>query len=133
MVAVRLRPAIIVLGDSLAQFAFGTNGQVGWAGLLSQAYQRRADCFNRGFQGYTSKDIISYVLPDLFDVRETLGSDDNTNGVVVGEAPVLFWTIILRANDAALASGRQAVPLEEFGQNLDQIISTIRYVREPPA
>ena len=129
MVAVRLRPAIIVLGDSLAQFAFGRNGQVGWAGLLSQAYQRRADCFNRGYQGYTSKDIISYVLPDLFETEESLGSNDNNNNKngVVGEAPpVLFWTIILGANDAALASGRQAVSLEEFGQNLDQIISTIR-------
>lgn len=123
MVAVRLRPSIIVLGDSLAQFSFGRNGEVGWAGLLSQAYQRRADCFNRGFQGYTSKDVLSHVLPELF---ETEVADDNIGNDVVGEVPVLFWTIILGANDAALASGRQGVPLEEFGQNLDQILTTIR-------
>ena len=119
MVAVRMRPSIILLGDSLAQFAFGRDGEVGWAGLLAQAYQRRADCFNRGFQGYTSKDIITHVFPDIFQPESA--EDDNFEDV-----PVLFWTIILGANDAALAAGRQRVPLDDFAQNLDEIISTIR-------
>lgn len=122
MVTVRLRPSIILLGDSLAQFAFGTNGQVGWGQLLAQTYQRRADCFNRGFQGYTSKDILSDVLPDLLATRD----DGFAGSGAVEDVPVLFWTILLGANDAALSSGRQGVSLDDFAKNVDEIVTTIR-------
>ena len=42
----------ILLGDSITQQGFMQNG---WAGLLSNEYQRRIDVVNRGFSGYNSK------------------------------------------------------------------------------
>ena len=76
MVAFRVRPAIILFGDSLTQFSFGESGGgggggggVGWASLLSSAYQRRADVFNRGFSGYNTRHALE-ILPKVFAPAE---------------------------------------------------------------
>jgi len=122
MVAINLRPAIFLLGDSLVQFSFGRNGQVGWGGLLSQAYQRRADVFNRGFQGYTTGDILHNVLPNLLMPSASVDSKKGK----FQEVPVLFWVIFWGANDATLTSGRRRVSVDDFAQNVDQIVTTVR-------
>jgi len=116
MVAISLRPSIILVGDSLTQFAFGQNGQVGWAQLLAQAYARRADVYNRGFQGYNSKMLLQ-IMPNLLNAGEAEDGQD---------VPVLFWTLYLGANDAALSSGRDSVPPEEFSSNLNEIVALLR-------
>ena len=106
----RIRPAIILFGDSLTQFSFGEAGGVGWASLLASSYQRRADVFNRGFSGYNTRHALE-LLPKVFAPAE--------NGI-------LFCTIFWGANDAALPGERQHVPVEEYRQNLEDIIVLIR-------
>jgi len=42
MVALRIRPAIVLFGDSITQQGFGVEGKIGWASLLASDYSRRA-------------------------------------------------------------------------------------------
>lgn len=53
-----LRPKILLLGDSITQWAFRPGG---WGNLLAQHYMRRADVVNRGFSGYNSSWILQAV------------------------------------------------------------------------
>ena len=64
MVAFRLRPSIVLFGDSITQQAFGVDGNIGWASLLAADYTRRADVINRGYSGYNTKMAID-LLPSL--------------------------------------------------------------------
>lgn len=109
----RLRPVILLLGDSLTQQSFGVNGGVGWASLLANAYSRRADVLNQGYSGYNSRHVCSILENSI------LASDyDN----------VLFYTIFLGANDAALPGEPQHVPLDEFEANVETIVKQVRCV-----
>lgn len=98
-----LRPPIVLFGDSITQFAYGesplgTPVRIGWASLLSEAYQRRADVLNRGFSGYNTRHALALV-PKLFASKTGAGGDNNSNGN--GNLP-LFCTVFFGANDANL-------------------------------
>jgi lysophospholipase L1-like esterase len=113
MATFRVRPAIILFGDSLTQFSYGDSGGgggVGWASLLSSAYQRRADVFNRGFSGYNTRHALEMV-PRVF---------------APAEGGIVFATVFWGTNDASILGERQHVPLEEYGENLGKIIESIR-------
>jgi lysophospholipase L1-like esterase len=112
MVQMRLRPVILLYGDSITQFSFGEPPavKVGWASLLSSAYQRRADVLSRGFSGYNTQHALE-LCPRVFGSREE---------------GFLFCTVFFGANDAAMPGERQHVPIEEYGDNLGKIIASIR-------
>lgn len=107
----RIRPAIVLFGDSITQEAFGVDGRVGWAGLLAAAYTRRADVLNRGFSGYNTAHAIG-LLPRVF----------------TGNLPeeTLFCTLFLGANDAAFPGEPQHVPIDRYETNLGTLITGIR-------
>jgi lysophospholipase L1-like esterase len=114
----RIRPSIILFGDSITEQAFGWKGddfppvQYGWAALLAASYSRRADVFNRGYSGYTTRHAVD-MLPRVFA------------GPLL-TSPPLFCTVFFGANDAALPGELQHVPIEEYGQNLNFIVQHIR-------
>jgi len=111
-----IRPAIVLFGDSITQFAFGEGAvKVGWASLLAGAYQRRADVLNRGFSGYNTRMALD-LIPKVFGVGNRVRTSPH----------YLFVTVFLGANDAAVAGERQHIPLEEYGENLIKIIQGIR-------
>ena len=112
MVAFRIRPTIVLFGDSLTQYSWGGGGEVGWASLLASAYSRRADVLNRGYSGYNTRHALE-VLPRVF------GDEDLKDSM-------LFCTVLLGANDSALPGERQHVPLEEYRRNLEQIVTSIQ-------
>lgn len=112
MVALRIRPTILLFGDSLTQLGWGIDGNAGWAALLASTYTRRADVLNRGFSGYNTRHALE-VLPRIFGPGEM-------------KEPLLFCTVYLGANDSALPGERQHVPIEEYQRNLGKIISSIR-------
>jgi len=118
-ISVRLRPTILLFGDSITEFGFGANGKIGWASLLSSAYSRRADVLSRGFSGYNTQHALS-VLPSV------LGISNNDATSSESKIPLLFCTIFFGANDASLPAARQHLPLEEYCENIRVIISTIR-------
>ena len=114
--AVRIRPTIVLFGDSITQQGFGwTGASAGWASLLSRDYSRRADVLNRGFSGYNTRMALD-LLPGIFPTAAP--------GVAQGE--VLFVTVFFGANDAALPGERQHVPPDEYGKNLRRIVEHVR-------
>jgi len=111
MKSLRIRPAILLFGDSITQQSFGVDGKVGWASLLASAYFRRADVLNRGFSGYTTR-LALELVPRVFGVPSQEG--------------ILFCAVFFGANDAALPGQKQHVPIEEYGENLAKIVASIR-------
>jgi lysophospholipase L1-like esterase len=108
--SLRMRPSIVLFGDSITEEAFGVGGHVGWASLLAADYSRRADVLNRGYAGYNSRLAID-LLPRVF-----AGSAE----------PCLFCTVFFGANDAALPGERQHVPVDDYGANLVKIVDHMR-------
>lgn len=111
---IRIRPSIVLFGDSLTQEAFGLDGQSGWASMLASAYTRRADVLNRGFSGYNTRHALE-MIPRVF---RTIQQDEQDR--------VLFCTVFLGANDSAIKGERQHVPIDEFEQNIEKIVKDIR-------
>eukprot|EP01113_Clastostelium_recurvatum_P049327 TRINITY_DN9122_c0_g1_i2.p1 TRINITY_DN9122_c0_g1~~TRINITY_DN9122_c0_g1_i2.p1 ORF type:complete len:247 (-),score=59.99 TRINITY_DN9122_c0_g1_i2:36-755(-) len=104
------RPCVVLFGDSLTQFSFDYNTK-GWGLHLSSWYAARADVLNRGFSGYTTraaKYLVNKIIPSA------------------KEAKVLYTTLWFGANDAAFPPNNQHVPLEEYKQNMIDVIKMIR-------
>jgi lysophospholipase L1-like esterase len=114
--AMRIRPTILLFGDSITEFGFGVDGNIGWASLLSSKYSRRADVLNRGFSGYNSKHALD-VLPSV------LGSPNSADNAKV---PLIFCTVFFGANDCSLPSARQYLDIDSYDKNIRSIVSTIR-------
>jgi isoamyl acetate esterase len=125
--AVRMRPVIVLFGDSITQQGFGWDGAVGWASLLSATYSRRADVLNRGYSGYNTRHGLD-LLPHIFGSGggESSSSSSSLSSSFKEPPNVLFVTIFFGANDAALPGERQHVPIDEYGANLETMISYIQ-------
>ncbi|XP_071523430.1 isoamyl acetate-hydrolyzing esterase 1 homolog [Panulirus ornatus] len=97
-------PKILLFGDSITQFCFSAEGC--WGTLLADHFQRRADIVSRGFSGYNTRQSLA-LLPHLAtDLKDAVGA-----------------TIFLGANDASdIANTQQTVPLQEYVQNLKDIV-----------
>ena len=113
----RLRPSILLFGDSITQFSHGEGPvKYGWGSLLSAAYQRRADVLNRGFSGYNTRHALD-IVPKVFGA---------STGVY--QSKLLFVTLFFGANDACIPGERQHVPVQEYGENLTRIVQDIRRI-----
>lgn len=85
----------------------------GWGAFIADRYQRRADVINRGFSGYNTNWFLRYA-------------DTNTGKAdLFGHEGVKLVTIFFGANDAsdAVHNKRQHVPLDDFKNNIRQIIA----------
>ena len=103
-------PTILLIGDSLTQQGYSTSGK--WVALLADLFQRKCDIINRGFSGYTTRSIKSFV-PSI--VSEEL--------VRSNVATIIY----LGANDSNLKdlNALQHVPLEEYKSNLQKIVNVV--------
>ena len=103
-------PNILLIGDSLTQQGYSDSGK--WVALLADLYQRKCDIINRGFSGYTTQSIKIFV-PRLL-----------TENLVCGNVATV---VLLGANDSNLKelNGAQHVPLEQYKNNLREIIDTL--------
>ncbi|KAF2277910.1 SGNH hydrolase [Westerdykella ornata] len=107
---VALYHKFFLFGDSLTQDSFNQERGFGWSAALQHAYIRRLDVVNRGFSGYNTQQALK-VLPSIIPSPET--------------ARIRFLVVFFGANDAALPQPveNQHVPLEEYKQNLEKIIT----------
>ena len=97
---------LIILGDSNTQYGFGEDSK--WVSYLSNSLQRKCDIINRGFSGYNTDNIKSF-LPDILQDFDA----DSVCGVI----------LMLGSNDSTKSSNKiQHVPLERFKANLHYII-----------
>ncbi|KAF4691552.1 isoamyl acetate-hydrolyzing esterase [Perkinsus olseni] len=110
------RGRILLLGDSITQQSF--SGVDGWAGLLADRYQRRADIINRGYSGYNT--------PMTLEVSRHIFKDGSPH---MAGGPLLLVVIFLGANDSQLpgmvnSSGSESkhVPVEKFRSALEEIV-----------
>jgi lysophospholipase L1-like esterase len=99
-------PEIVAIGDSLTQLGSSLEF-TGWVLRLQQDQQRKRMVTNHGYSGYTTK-WIKRILPKILQ---------NTRN------PVLY-TVFLGANDACL-TGTQTVSVDDYYQNLKEIIATL--------
>jgi isoamyl acetate esterase len=120
----RVRPAVLLLGDSLTQEGFGPGG---WASRLTGAYTRRADVLNRGYSGYNTTMYLD-ILPRILGSTKDEDSNDGESALrgTSGAVDVLFCTVFLGANDAALPGEPQHVPIDQYRQNLQRIVQDVR-------
>jgi len=102
-------PTALLLGDSQTQLGWG---EAGWVTLVAEKFVRRLDLVNRGLSGYNTRMLLA-VLPDIL-AAEPL-------------ARVTAVTLMMGSNDASFpdTNPEQAVPLEEFGDNLLKIVSLL--------
>ncbi|KAJ3190829.1 Lathosterol oxidase [Irineochytrium annulatum] len=104
---------IVLLGDSITEWAFSTREQ-GWAMLLGTHFRRNRDIINRGIGGSTTETYKPYFA----DALQT--------SVVEGKAPAVV-TVFFGANDALLPDAAPIhVPLEKFRANLVDYVNYIR-------
>ena len=101
----------ILFGDSITAQSFSQDNSVGFFGpALSNAYVRRLDVINRGFNGYNTTQALE-ILPRFIPAPQ--------------HARVRFLTIFFGANDARLPNTPggpdQHVPLDVFERNLRKI------------
>ena len=64
---------LILVGDSITQYGYSSQGK--WVSMLSDYLQPKCDVLNRGFAGYTSKELRKLVpaIFEEFDVKDIAG------------------------------------------------------------
>lgn len=103
-------PKVILIGSSGTQYSFSQDGC--WGSLLANFLQRKCDIINRGFSGYNSR-WCNKMIPSI------LSEFDAKNIAMV--------TVFLGANDSNLpANKQQHVPVDEFKQNLLEIVEKVQ-------
>ena len=134
-------PGALLLGDSQTQLS-GCEG--GWVQLLSDKFVRRLDIVNRGFSGQTlpisvlcSNLLLQVTTPEccspffrIFSARNVQQRPVTTLMLTFVQEDMSKFHIVvifLGSNDASIPSEnpQQAVPLEEFGENLLKMISLL--------
>lgn len=103
------RKRVLFFGDSITQHGFNVDIR-GWVSQLANWWTRRVDILNRGFSGYNSR-------------WGRLIVDD----IVIQEKPD-FVFVFFGANDAVDPLVLQHVPLNEYEENMREIVSKIQQV-----
>ncbi|KFA68786.1 hypothetical protein S40285_01196 [Stachybotrys chlorohalonatus IBT 40285] len=105
-------PQLVLLGDSLIEQSVEVSDGFSFFAALQHHCNRRLDVVNRGFSGYTTKNVIKF-LEDIFP-QPTASSPK-----------IEYLFILLGANDAVLPilQAPQHVPIDEYKANLGKIIS----------
>ncbi|CAI9767342.1 unnamed protein product [Fraxinus pennsylvanica] len=107
----RMRPQIVLFGDSITEQSFRLGG---WGAALADTYSRKADVVVRGYGGYNTRWAL-FLLNHLFPMGSA--------------TPPVATTIFFGANDAALlgrTGERQHVPVEEYKENLRRIAQHLK-------
>ncbi len=112
MITIAPRKKIILIGDSITQYAMESGG---WGTLLSTLYCGKADVLNRGMSGYTTYMALQ-AIPQFISNHDTFSNDCDTLVIVM-----------FGANDAALENiSKQHVPLQTFISNYETIFKCIQ-------
>ena len=100
-------PTALLLGDSQTQLGWSGGG---WVSLLAEKYVRRVDIINRGLSGYNTRMLLQ-VLPEILEQ--------------IDATKIKIVTLMMGSNDASLEHSEQAVPVEEFYENMLKIVTML--------
>ncbi|KAI0781317.1 SGNH hydrolase [Trametes elegans] len=117
MALANVQDAIVLLGDSLAEFSYGSNGV---AARLSEKYVRKLDVINRGFSGYNT----DWILPVFEQIWATRDEQAHAQKVQL----LIIW---FGANDAAEPANTHHVPVERYQANLTALVRAVRAPDSP--
>ncbi|UKZ51938.1 hypothetical protein TrVGV298_005705 [Trichoderma virens] len=108
-------PQVILLGDSLLEFAATVHSGFSFQAALQTRLIRRFDVVNRGFSGWNTANVVKY-LPEIFSEPSA------------SSPKIAYLIILLGANDAVLPleTTSQHVPIETYKENLSKIINDAR-------
>eukprot|EP00002_Diphylleia_rotans_P000275 TRINITY_DN10139_c0_g6_i1.p1 TRINITY_DN10139_c0_g6~~TRINITY_DN10139_c0_g6_i1.p1 ORF type:complete len:256 (-),score=53.05 TRINITY_DN10139_c0_g6_i1:122-889(-) len=109
-----MRPLCVLFGDSITKYAARMDRE-GWGFLLDDLYDGRIDFLNRGHSGYNTR-WAKHLFPQYF---KDLPTD--------GRKSILF--LFLGANDSVIPGQRQYVPIDEFKQNMRELV---KMMQSPP-
>ncbi|XXH05096.1 snoRNA-binding rRNA-processing protein utp10 [Hypoxylon texense] len=103
---------VVLLGDSLFQFASEIKEGFSFQGALQSHCMRHLDVINRGFSGYNTANTLK-LLPQMF----LPPSPSNPR--------IEYLLVLLGANDACIdiPTNNQRVPMEKYKENLIKIIA----------
>lgn len=105
-------PQILCLGDSITEGAWAAGG---YGQLIASEFHGRFDVLNRGYSGYTSRQLLAKLKDDFF-ARE--GSQNSQVKAVI---------LNISTNDAVIEGlGLQHVPLDETRENLRATIKILQ-------
>lgn len=104
-------PKVVLFGDSLTQYGYSKDGC--WTALVADFLQRKCDVINRGFSGYNTR-WCKIILPKLVSKKDA--------------EEIKMITIFLGTNDSVDSTicHKQHVPLEEFKQNMTDMIQYLQ-------
>ena len=126
------RLKIVALGDSITQMAAFSDG---WLSLLTARYQRRADVFNRGYSGYSTRNALPLVRQQIADGHwpyTPAASSSSSSSSASSFSQLLI--IGLGTNDAVLPpevinspefTAAQHVPVAAFAANMRKLIAML--------
>jgi lysophospholipase L1-like esterase len=103
---------IMLFGDSLTQRSWELGGL---GARLADAYVRKLDVVNRGYDGYNSE----WAIPVFEKVFAKKSEREHAPDVPL----LIIW---LGANDAVVPGENQHVPLEKFVINMKHLIALVR-------
>jgi lysophospholipase L1-like esterase len=101
------RKVVVFFGDSITQHAFDPEKQ-GFVAHFGNFWSRRVDVFNRGYSGYNSRWGLQIVEDAVLKLRPDL------------------TFVFFGANDAVVDGVVHHVPLEEYRDNLVNIVRRIQ-------
>lgn len=105
-------PQILCLGDSLTEGAWAIGG---YGQLIASEFHGRYDVLNRGYSGYTSRQLLAKLKDDFF------APGDSTDSLV--KAVILN----ISTNDAVHEGmGLQHVPVDETRENLRATVKILQ-------
>lgn len=117
-----VRPKVVLLGDSITEWAFQEGG---WGAALAHHFARKVDVVLRGYSGYNTR----WALKVLDRAVAGIGSSATGGGEQQQQPVVAAATVFFGANDAALPDRYcwfQNVPIPEYTANLKSIVSSLK-------
>ncbi|KAJ4703608.1 GDSL esterase/lipase family [Melia azedarach] len=113
-----MRPKIYLFGDSITEASFCDGG---WGSSLAHHFCRTVDVVLRGYSGYNTRWALKVAEKVFPAVKGGGGGGDEGAPIAV--------TVFFGANDACLpdrCSAFQHVPIHEYKQNLQSIVSFLK-------
>lgn len=115
---------IILFGDSLIELSNDPRTEFPFASALAHVFRRRADILVRAASGYTSRWLSQEPLPQLAAELTALNKPNSPADPTSGNE-VLMVVVCVGTNDSVLPGNPHHVPIQEFTNNLKNILHTI--------
>jgi isoamyl acetate esterase len=111
----KLAKKLLLIGDSITEMAYNP-AMFGWSAFLQDKYIRRLELENKGLSGYNTRWYKCLIEPTL-------------QSVCAGKREIELTVLMLGSNDcvdlAAEPNSIQAVPLDEYSLNLEEMCKVI--------